>query len=351
MISRKSIAGILLFLLAFTSVPAMAFDWATARGFNVTPSVSEADLEYLASIGCRVIRVSFANAPLLSLTGAYESDKTSFEKLDHIIEVAKKNHLAVVIDPHTVPGFKNRYTTSPHDVFWSSDAFQNRLKSLWVQIAQRYQNDNEVVLGFDLLNEPVAPVPSADNNYFDWNKLVESLVKEIRANNKTAYIVIEPARQPNALGGYDNFFSALSRLKLPHADRIVVSPHMYSPLELTHEGVLPQFSAVVHYPGKIAGEQWDAKKIWSTLVLARQYSEENHVPILIGEFSASVISGDDGDRYISDLLDAMDRLSFGWTFHAFKENPVWNPQQTTLRMASNGGTIRMNVLINAINYK
>ncbi|MCX4172735.1 MULTISPECIES: glycoside hydrolase family 5 protein [Paraburkholderia] len=351
MISKKSISGIFFCLLAFTSMPAVAFDWATARGFNVTPNVSDADLEYIASVGCSVIRVSFGDSPLLSLTGAYESNEATFKKLDHIIEVAKKNHLVVVIDPHALPGFKNRYTTSPHDLFWSSDLLQNRLKSLWVEIAQRYRSDDQAVLGFDLLNEPVTAVPSADNNYFDWNKFVESLVKVIRVSNKTAYIVIEPARQLNALGGYDSFFSALSRLKLPRTDRMVVSPHMYTPMELTHEGVLPQFSAAVHYPGKISGEQWDAKKIQTTLVVARQYGDANHVPIFIGEFSASVISGDDGDRYLADLLDVMDQLSFGWAFHAFKENPVWNPQQATLRMASNGRTVRMNTITSALKNK
>ncbi|MFL9868196.1 cellulase family glycosylhydrolase [Paraburkholderia fungorum] len=351
MIYKKSIAGILLCLLAFASMPAVAFDWATARGFNVTPNVSDMDLEYIASIGCSVIRVSFGDSPLLSLTGSYESDEANFKKLDNIIETASKNHLAVVIDPHAIPGFKNRYTTSPRDVFWSSDLLQNRLKSLWIQIAQRYRGDDRAVLGFDLLNEPVTPPPSADNNYFDWNKFAGSLVSAIRANNKTAYIVIEPARQTNAQGGYDSFFSALGRLKLPHTDRIVVSPHMYTPMELTHEGVLPQFSTAVHYPGKIAGEQWDANKIWSTMAMARQYGDANHVPIFIGEFSASVISGDDGDRYLGDLLGVMDQLSFGWAFHAFKENPVWNPQQATLRMASNGGTVRMNTIIDALKNK
>lgn len=348
---RQLIKVIFIFCSTLCFSHANAFDWGTARGFNVTPDVSDSDMEFLASIGCNVIRVSFANEPFVKLTEPYEDDETAFAKLDRIVKAAKRNHLAVVVDPHAVPGFKNRYTTSRDDEFWSNKSLQDRLVRLWVEIAKRYKNDSDAVLGFDLMNEPVVPIPSAKNNYFEWNQFVATLIASIRAQSASYYAVVEPARQPDAIGHYESFFDALKRLKLPDSRRIVVSPHMYMPLELTHEGVHPQFSQAVHYPGYIAGEQWSAQRIQDVLVVARRFGDAKHVPIFIGEFSASVKSGDDGDRYLDDLIGAMNRLSFGWAFHAFKENPVWDPQQAALRKDESGKTVRMNVIIRGLTAK
>lgn len=348
---RKFIKIICVFFALVFFNQANAFDWGAARGFNVTPDVSDSDIEFIAGIGCNVIRVSFANEPLVQLTAPYEDDEIAFAKLDRIVKAAKRNNLAVVVDPHAVPGFKNRYTTSRDDEFWSNKSLQDRLILLWVEISKKYKNDSDVILGFDLMNEPVVPIPSAKNNYFEWNQFVAKLIASIRAESAAYYIVVEPARQPDAIGHYESFFDALKHLKLPDSRRVVVSPHMYMPLELTHEGVLPQFSQAAHYPGYIAGEQWDAQKVKDVLAVARHFGDANHVPIFIGEFSASVKSGDDGDRYIGDLISVMNHLSFGWAFHAFKENPVWNPQQNTLRMDANGRTARMNVIVRGLTTK
>jgi len=332
-------------VLGFCAFDARAFDWTTARGFNVTPNISRADLGYLAGLGMNVVRVSFADSPLIRRNLPYENNRASFEKLDEIIAAAKIYRLAVIIDPHTSPGFNNPYTTSETDAFWANRMLQDRLNDLWIEIAKRYGHDKDVVLAYDLLNEPVTPRMSDRNGVIDWNQLVRRMVKSIRKYDSIHAIMIEPARHPNIDGAYNSFFEALRDLKLPPDVNIVVSPHMYAPLELTHQGVLPQFRSHVRYPGIIAGVFWDKRHMADVLGRARDFTSATGVPIFIGEFSASVQAGEDGDRYLDDLTEVMNALSFGWAYHAYKENPAWDPQSPSLKRGVSGQSVRMKILL------
>jgi len=302
-----------------------AFDWSHARGFNVTPVIEARDIRFLKSIGVSVIRVSFADDPLIGTAPPYVNNEPAFARLDRIVEWANANHMAVVIDPHTAPGFANSYTTSPDDLFWRSSAFQDRLLALWADLSRRYADRSMQAIGFDLLNEPVIPGPAASRVQFDWNAYVARLVATIRQYDTHHAIVVEPARQPDRRGRYDTMFEALNTLDLPRDTNLVVSPHMYLPVAFTHQGVLPQYSARTHYPGEVDGTFWNRDRLNATLAIARDYGVAHGVPILIGEFSASVQSGDDGIRYLRDAIDVMNGLSLGWTYHAYKENAVWDP--------------------------
>ncbi|KVO52032.1 glycoside hydrolase family 5 protein [Burkholderia stagnalis] len=302
-----------------------AFDWSHARGFNVTPAVEATDMAYLKSIGASVIRVSFANDPLIAKTPPYANNAPAFARLDRIVEWANANRVALVIDPHTAPGFENPYTTSPNDLFWLDAAFQDRLVALWSELARRYAGRTTQVIGFDLLNEPVTPNPATSSVQFDWNAYVARLVATIRQYDQSHAIVVEPARQPDRNGYYNTMFEALSTLALPQDANLVVSPHMYLPVAFTHQGVLPQYPAPVSYPGVVDGIVWNRGQLSATLGVARDYGVAHRVPILIGEFSASVQSGSDGVRYLRDLIDVMNGLSLGWAYHAYKENPAWDP--------------------------
>ncbi|RKT99076.1 hypothetical protein C7H84_33325 [Burkholderia sp. Nafp2/4-1b] len=301
------------------------FDWSHARGFNVTPAVDAGDIRFLKSVGVSVIRVSFADDPLIGTAPPYANNEPAFARLDRIVEWANANRMAVVIDPHTAPGFANPYTTSPDDLFWRTAAFQDRLLALWVDLSRRYADKTTQVIGFDLLNEPVTPNLATSRVQFDWNAYVARLVATIRQYDTHHAIVIEPARQPDPRGRYDTMFEALNALGLPRDANLVVSPHMYLPVAFTHQGVLPQYSARTHYPGEVDGTFWNRDRLNATLAAARDYGVAHGVPILIGEFSASVQSGDDGIRYLSDVIDVMNGLSLGWAYHAYKENAAWDP--------------------------
>jgi aryl-phospho-beta-D-glucosidase BglC (GH1 family) len=302
-----------------------AFDWSDARGFNVTSAVNERDIRFLKSLGASVIRVSFANDPLIGAVPPYANNEPAFARLDRIVEWANANRMAVVIDPHTAPGFANPYTTSPEDLFWRTAAFQDRLLALWADLSRRYADKTAQAIGFDLLNEPVTPGLATSQAKFDWNAYVARLVATIRRYDTHHTIIVEPARQPDRRGRYNTMFEALNALDLPPDANLVVSPHMYLPIAFTHQGVLPKYSARTHYPGEVEGALWNRDRLKATLAAAREYGISHRVPILIGEFSASVHSGDDGVRYLRDAIDVMNGLSLGWVYHAYKENAVWDP--------------------------
>jgi aryl-phospho-beta-D-glucosidase BglC (GH1 family) len=303
-----------------------AFDWSQARGFNVTPNVELRDFVYLRSLGVSVVRVSFADDPLLQNTVPYAFNRSALDRLDQIVEWANDTQMALVIDPHTAPGFRNKYTTSPDDSFWTDPAKQERFVLLWSRLAQRYGVETNQVIGFDLLNEPVVPNSKTAAAPFDWNKYVDRLVRVIRQYDKIHTIIIQPARRPDQNGVYNNVFEALEDLRIPNDKNVVVSPHMYLPVAFTHQGAGKDWSRSAHYPGVVDGNLWDRNAIASTMSKAWRFGKLYKVPIFIGEFSASAKTGLEGVQYLRDVVETMNQLSMGWAYHAYKENPIWDPQ-------------------------
>jgi aryl-phospho-beta-D-glucosidase BglC (GH1 family) len=79
-------------------------------------------------------------------------DETGFAWLNTIIVRARNHGIAVLLDMH---GPQAGYQSADYSGdFWGTDPiYRNRLKALWVEIANRYK-DEPFVIGYDLINEP-----------------------------------------------------------------------------------------------------------------------------------------------------------------------------------------------------
>ncbi|MCB1766077.1 MAG: cellulase family glycosylhydrolase, partial [Candidatus Competibacteraceae bacterium] len=118
--------------------------------------MSEKDVADFANLGGNLLRIGFNRMPLMHKEPPYEFNEKAFAKLDQILDWCKHYGVKVVIDPHTMPGTERNTSTSPDDEIWHDFKYHDLLNSLWDRIARQYQNRNDVIVGYNLLNEPAA---------------------------------------------------------------------------------------------------------------------------------------------------------------------------------------------------
>lgn len=304
---------------------ALANTWGVYRGFNINPNITENDIKDIAANGANLIRLNFNRHPLMKKEPPYEFDEDAFSKLDRILIWSKKFGLKVVIDPHTTPGTDVSTTTKADDDLWSNSLFHDLLVKLWDRIAQQYSNKNDIIAGYDLLNEPSAkalPFPSGPGDY---NALIRKLISTIRMHDKSTAIIIEPPVLKQGDRFIVNRIEGVKYLNLPQDNNLVVSPHMYLPLSFTHQGVGSR-KAGIPYAGTVDGINLNKATLAAMLQPAVEFSKKNGIPIFIGEFSASRTAGIDGNLYLKDLLELFSEYNWSWAYHDFRGAPMWDPE-------------------------
>ena len=143
--------------------------------------VTREDIEFIASTGANTIRVPFhyklfTDEDYMGLT----SDQDGFKRLDDVIGWCRESGLYVILDMHDAPGGQtgdNIDDSCGYPWLFESEASQKLFCDIWRNIAEYYRNE-PVILGYDLINEPIAP-------YFDnvaqLNALLEPLHKRVTA--------------------------------------------------------------------------------------------------------------------------------------------------------------------------
>jgi endoglucanase len=333
---RSSPAGIALLLAGILLAPvthAAETAWRFFRGVDVPLTVTHANLADLAAMRATGIRLVFYHQPLVCKEPPYNYDEQAFQQLDRIVDWCEELGLKIIIDPHTVPGLVNPFTGEFTDPFWQDGQWHEHLINLWARLAGRFKDRGEVIAGYDLLNEPCTPRDATPGGPGDWNLLVARLVAAIRATGDRHPIMVETAVGFEADGAFINRLDAITRLHLPDDPNLVVSPHMYEPHAFTHQGIQGRPMGV-HYPGPAEGRQWDRAQLERAFARVREFQARHSVPICIGEFSASRFAGEDGDRYIADLLAIFERAGWSWVYHDFRSSGVWDPEMSVVAPTS-----------------
>lgn len=86
--------------------------------------------------------------------------KSGFELIDTFLDWCRKYELDVILDMHAAPGGQNHGPISDSDGvarLWTEPVpYQDQLVTIWTEIARRYVDD-PIIIGYDLINEPVTP--------------------------------------------------------------------------------------------------------------------------------------------------------------------------------------------------
>ena len=122
--------------------------------------VTRADIDFIASCGANTIRIPFnyrlfTDEDYMGLT----SGQDGFERIDSAVVWCREAGLKVILDMHDAPGGQtgdNIDDSYGYPWLFESTASQELFYDIWVRIASHYK-DETAILGYELMNEPVAP--------------------------------------------------------------------------------------------------------------------------------------------------------------------------------------------------
>jgi len=121
--------------------------------------VQEKDIAAIKEWGFDHIRLPFHYQLFYnSETDSWEED--GFELLDTFLEWCRKHELTVLLDMHAAPGAQSDGGIADSDgearLWTEPEKYWPQTIKIWREIARRY-NDDPIILGYDLINEPVVP--------------------------------------------------------------------------------------------------------------------------------------------------------------------------------------------------
>ncbi|HYN37627.1 MAG TPA: cellulase family glycosylhydrolase, partial [Rhodospirillales bacterium] len=121
--------------------------------------VTRDDIDLIARLGFNTVRVPFHFALFVADGEAAASSSIGYAMLDRVVAWSKAAGLRVVFDMHAAPGGQtgiNHDDGPGYPLLFYVPAHQDHTVRIWRSIAERYR-DEPAVLGYDLLNEPIAP--------------------------------------------------------------------------------------------------------------------------------------------------------------------------------------------------
>ena len=152
--------------------------------------ITEKDLEFVAATGANTVRLPFhyklfTDDDYLGLTGPGDG----FKRMDDVIAWCRRHGLKVILDMHDCPGGQtgdNIDDSYGYPWLYESAFFQKQYCDIWRAIAKRYA-DEPVVLGYDLMNEPIssrlADMDALNAKLEAVQKLAVAAIREVDKNH------------------------------------------------------------------------------------------------------------------------------------------------------------------------
>ena len=163
--------------------------------------ITREDIRFIKSTGANTIRLPlhyrlFTDEDYMGLT----SEQDGFKRIDDVLGWCNEFGLYLILDMHCAPGGQgggNVDDSFGYPWLFEDPECQDELEKIWVSIAERYK-DNPLVLGYELLNEPIEHRPATDSwdvlYYPKLEPLYKRLTAAIRAVDKNHIIILGGAR-------------------------------------------------------------------------------------------------------------------------------------------------------------
>ena len=238
--------------------------------------ITQEDIFFLKSIGINTVRVPF-NYRLFTPEEYPEIwIDTGFKLIDKLVAWCGDANIKIILDMHCAPGGQ---TGDNIDDSWgwpwlfASAESQDRTAAVWQRIAQRYSQES-IILGYDLLNEPVPHWEEVQK----YNGVIEQLYRKItwaiRAVDQNHIIFIGGRRWNTQFDIFD----------APFDSNLVYTFHKY----------------------------WDTVNQASIKPFI-DFREKFNVPIWLGE------SGENSNGWIDSCTVLMEKNGIGWTYWPYKK--------------------------------
>lgn len=239
--------------------------------------VTRQDIEYLKSLGMNSLRIPFNYRLFTSEDYMGSSDENrGFPLLDSVLSWCKAAQLYVILDMHAAPGGQTGDNIDDgygYPFLFTDPDSQQQTIDIWQRIARHYSHE-PIIMGYDLLNEPIAHF--FDSSFF--NPLLEPLYKRIASAIRevdTHHILF--------LGGaqWNSNFAPFSK---PWDDNVVYTFHKYW-TDTTRDVIQPYLD----------------------------FRDKYNVPIYVGE------TGENSDTWVAGFRRLMEKENIGWHFWPYKK--------------------------------
>jgi endoglucanase len=236
--------------------------------------ITREDIRFIRRAGFNSVRIPFSYRLLVD-PAQPEWRGPGWAMLDRAIGWCREEGLYVVLDLHAAPGGQtgdNIDDSRGYPFLFDSEDDQALAVALWKEIATRYQ-DETTVLGYDLLNEPVAPY--FEKKHFD--PLIEPLYRRMVAAIRSV------DRHHVCILAGSGWVSDFAIFGAPFDSNLLYTFHAYY-------------------------EQPTAARLKPYLAFREKYQ----VPLWLGE------SGENNDAWISSFRRALEDNDIGWCFWPYK---------------------------------
>lgn len=248
--------------------------------------VTRSDILRMAQLGYNSVRIPFNYRLFMEDGPGLKWKEEGFELLDHCLQWCEEAGIYAFLDLHGAPGGQTgaNIDDSVDNVprmFLDRDQWEKAL-ALWEKLAVRYA-DLEVVGGYDLLNEPIAP-PDAGNGDFDYlipklKEFYREAAAKIRRVDRNHMLSIEGAHWATDLQIFDEKYD----------DNMVLHFHRYAEV--------PEYACLKPYIEK---------------------AKELGVPLWLGE------TGENVDEWYSALYPLAESLGIGYNVWPWKKMECTN---------------------------
>ena len=238
--------------------------------------ITKEDIHFIKNLGFNSIRIPFNYKLFISNYPERKLEGVGYALLERVVKWCKEENLYVILDMHCAPGGQtgdNIDDSYGYPFLFESPESQQLTIDIWRKLAEIFK-DETIIIGYDLLNEPIA-------HYFDVDKLnpaLEPLYKKI-----TAAIREVDKNHIVFLGGaqWDSNFKIFGH---PFDDKLVYTFHKYW-TEPTQEVIQDYID----------------------------FGNKYNVPIWMGE------SGENTNEWINDFRTMLEKNNIGWCFWPYKK--------------------------------
>lgn len=239
--------------------------------------ITEADIRLLKEMGSNSVRLPFDYRLFTneSYLGANDSTR-GFYYMDRVVNWCKKYRLYLLLDMHGAPGGQtgdNIDNSYGYPFLYTDSGCQAQTIKIWKRIANRYK-DETIILGYDLLNEPIAHFFDQDQLNPLLEPLYRKIVSAIREVDKNHLIFFEGAQ-------WASKFHVFSK---PFDDKLVYSFHKY--WTDTTQAVIQEYV---------------------------DFRSRYNVPIYVGE------TGENNDAWILSFRKLLEKNNIGWHYWPYKK--------------------------------
>jgi aryl-phospho-beta-D-glucosidase BglC (GH1 family) len=232
--------------------------------------ITHDDITFLHRAGFNAIRIPMHYS-------LFESDDAEgFKLLDRLISWSRAETLYVILDLHAAPGGQtgaNIDDGGGYPWLYQSPQEQEHLVAIWRRLATHYRDD-PIVLGYDLLNEPIPHFPKLAPLNTSLEPLYRKLSSEIRSVDMHHILFLGGAQ-------WDSNFSVFGK---PFDSNVAYTFHKY--WTAANESVIQPYL---------------------------QFRDQYDVPIWLGE------SGENTDEWIAQFVKTLEKNNIGWAFWPYKK--------------------------------